>query len=156
MYHYSKHSMKQRATLHTVAQLGLDFTLIRHDFKIIQGGRTDEQQWAYYNKGTSTLHPPQGKHLIQPDGFAYAADVHPYVNGKPVDTSATGFRVQQAGQFGYFLAILEQECKDACDDWYGRNGDQFDVRLGANWDMDAELLTDQSFDDWFHIEWIRR
>ncbi|KKL63600.1 hypothetical protein LCGC14_2173520, partial [marine sediment metagenome] len=34
----------------------------------------------------------------------------------------------------------------------GLEGSGYQLRFGINWDRDAEILTDQKFDDWFHIE----
>ncbi|KKN39083.1 hypothetical protein LCGC14_0746790, partial [marine sediment metagenome] len=64
-FKYSQHSLREWSTLHPCLQLILDKVLMTNDFRIDQGGRTEREQWDYYKKGTSKLHPPDGKHLIK-------------------------------------------------------------------------------------------
>ena len=156
-YKYGKKSRKHWLTLHPWLRLVLLKTLARHDHSIDQGGRTREQQLAYFNAGTSTLKPPKGKHLLRVDPskefmgmWALAADVTPFINGVRLATRGRKFGPAQQAQFGYFLGIL----KEVADRTLAETG--WEIRLGVNWDMDAEILTDQKFDDWFHVELVWR
>lgn len=153
---FGRGSRRELATIYPWLQLILIKTLERHDLGIIQGGRTDGEQWDVFNKGSSTLHPPDGKHLLREDPLVYfegkwsfAADVIPYINGRSLATHGSNFGPSQRAQFAYFLGIL----KEVADNVLAGTG--WDIRLGVNWDMDAEILTDQDFDDWFHIELVR-
>lgn len=50
------------------------------DFTVFDGLRTAEEQEEYVRTGVSkTL---KSKHLKQPDGWGYAVDLVPYINGK--------------------------------------------------------------------------
>lgn len=171
MYRYGRKSKEERATLYPRLQNILDKTLIRHDHSINNGGRTEDEQWAVFNNGTSTLHPPNGKHLLRPDPskkdsrlhrfmplvmrkkvklYSFAADVCPYINGRRLATDRENFGPNQKAQFAYFLGILKEVADQELE------GTGWEIRLGINWDMDAEILTDQSFQDWFHCELVWR
>ena len=148
MYKFSQHSEGENQSLYPWLHLILIKTLKRHDFRNDQGGRTDDEQWAVYNSGASTLHPPNGKHLLKPDPsgrfageWSFAADVCPYINGKRVATGKESFGTAQQAQFAYFLSQLKSVADEVLE------GTGWKVRLGINWDQDAEILTDQNFDD---------
>ncbi len=157
MYTYGRKSTEQRRLLHPWLQLVLLKTLALHDHSVDQGGRTDTEQWEVYNRGASTLHPPDGKHLLGQDpakefngAWSFAADVCPYINGQRVATSKDAFGPVQQAQFAYFLATLKAVADSVL------SGTGWEIRLGVNWDMDAEILSDQDFDDWFHVELVWR
>ena len=155
MYKYGRKSKAQKRSLYPWLQLILMKVLLRHDHSIDQGGRTDKRQWALYNHKPprTTLHPPNGKHLLRydPSGefkgkWAFAADVCPYINGRRLATGAKSFGPNQKAQFAFFLSMVQLEAEHVL------KGTGWKIRLGINWDMDAEILTDQRFDDWFHVE----
>jgi len=154
-YRFGTHSRRQLATLHPSFQAVLHEVLETDDFAIDQGGRTEAQQWEYYNAGTSQLHPPDGKHLIQPDGWAYAADLCPWINGHRLATDAESFGPYQMAQFAWFLRRVEQVGEYLLRAQALVTGEHFHLRFGINWDGDAEILTDQKFQDWFHVEMVR-
>jgi len=156
MNSYSQHSIKQRATLHPLLRNILDEVLITDDLRIDQGGRTDEEQWAVFNSGASTLHPPDGQHLIREVEYngeiiscSLAADICPYINGKRLATDAENFGPYQMSQFTWFL----RKVKEVGDRLLEGTG--YKIRFGIDWDGDNEILTDQSFQDFFHVELIK-
>ena len=93
--------------------------------------------------------------MIQPDGYAYAADLEPYINGKPIATDPESFKGVQMAQFAFFLGILKETADRYLNDYYHQTNQRFVMRLGINWDQDAEILSDQDFDDWYHVELVR-
>ena len=157
MFRYGRDSRKEHRTLYPWLQLVLLKTLVIHDHSCDQGGRSDREQWDFFNAGTSTLHPPDGKHLLRKDPtrqfaglWAFAADVTPFIEGRRLATRGARFGPDQRAQFAYFLARLKGIADELLE------GTGWELRLGINWDMDATILTDQSFDDWFHVELVRR
>ena len=121
-----------------------------HDFKVLQGGRSWDEQQAAFDGGYSTLAPPKGKHLIQPDGCSYAADIVPFVRGKQIATGKLSFGPTQQAQFAYFLGVVK-----TIADQYLITRPEYGLRLGINWDEDDVILADQDFDDWFHVELVK-
>ena len=156
-FHYGRRSLEQRSMVYPWLQLILEKTLAVHDHSIDQGGRSEEQQREYHRLGVTTLLPPDGAHLLKPDPtsqffgrWSFAVDVCPYINGRRLATDRAGFGHMQKAQFIRFLAIIEQ---------IGRNvlGDtRWALRFGINWDMDEEILTDQTFQDYFHVEIVQK
>jgi peptidoglycan L-alanyl-D-glutamate endopeptidase CwlK len=64
--------------LQDVVRLAIGYST--QDFTVYEALRTIEQQKKYVSAGASwTL---KSKHLKQPDGYAHAVDLVPYVNGK--------------------------------------------------------------------------
>ena len=156
MYRYSNHSLKQLEKVHPYLQQILGEVLETDDFKVKQGGRTEKEQWEFYNEGTSTLHPPDGKHLIQPDGYCYAVDIVPFINGKQLATDKESFNAARQAQFAFFLRRVQDVGESYLDMLkFSNGGGKWKLRLGINWDGDGEILTDQKFDDWFHVELIK-
>lgn len=155
-YRYGKHSQKELRPVHPWLGKIAYKTLETDDHKVLTGGRSVKKQQAVFDSGHSKLAPPKGKHLIQPDGFAYAIDVVPYIKGKPLATDAKNFGSAQQAQFAWFLRKFYENGKEILAEV---NKDlpkekQWALRFGNNWNMDSEILTDQDFDDWFHIELI--
>ncbi len=155
-FHYGRRSLEQRNMVYPWLQLILEKTLAVHDHSIDQGGRSDEQQREYHRLGVTTLLPPDGKHLLKPDPtgqffgrWSFAVDCCPYINGRRLATDKARFGPNQRAQFTRFLAIVEQIGRDVLADtgWA--------LRFGINWDMDEEILTDQTFQDFYHIETVR-
>ncbi len=101
------------------------------DFKVLEGHRNKETQNRYYEKGTSTLRWPDGKHNRIP---SLAMDVAPY----PIDWSNHPKAISRFYLLaGVILAVA----------------DELGVKLrwGGDWDGDWDLF-DQNFDDLGHFE----
>ena len=91
----SKFGKKSLQSLHGVhPKLGLLMTeAIKdtpHDFTITDGGRTAAQQKALYDKGRTAPgeivtkldgYKKKSNHQAKEDGYYYAVDLYPYVNG---------------------------------------------------------------------------
>ena len=161
MFKFSAHSKTQLATLHPKLQAVLREVLKTDDFKILEGGRTPELQQHYFDTGRSTLKPPDGNHLIQLDGMAYAADLWPYIGGKGLVVPTMQELQNMAGpdfarglnaycQFAWFIrrVMMVGKCK------FNRPGraPQWKLRSGMDWDGDNIALSDQTFQDFPHIE----
>jgi len=58
-------------------QLALGYSEV--DFTVVEGARTLEKQREYVSKGASRT--MKSYHLIQPDGYAHAVDLYPWVDG---------------------------------------------------------------------------
>ena len=128
----SKENLKTLDTLlASVLESALESSLI--DFSIVEGHRGKEKQNQYYNDGRSKIQWPNGKHNFIP---SEAVDAVPFVNGK----------LSWKAPHCIFLAgvIL-------------RTGRMYEVRIrwGGNWDMDAEPITDQDFQDLVHYELVK-
>jgi peptidoglycan L-alanyl-D-glutamate endopeptidase CwlK len=102
------------------------------DCTVIEGHRTKEKQNEYFAAGKSKLKWPEGKHCADP---SLAADVAPYINGK------TSYNTNHCLYFaGYVMGTAQQL--------------GIKIRSGYDWDMDNEVITDQSFNDGVHFELI--
>ncbi len=157
-YKYGYKSNRQRKTLYPWIQLIFLKVLEVHDHSLDQGGREDSEQWALFNADppATTLHPPDGKHLLRVDPtemfdglWSFAVDTTPWINNRRLATRGDQFGPEQQAQFARFLGIVEQIGRDVL------SGTGWHLRFGYNWDEDAEILTDQDFDDFFHIEIVR-
>ena len=157
MYHYGRKSSTQLSTLHPHLQHIFTKVLETDDHSVDQGGRTFNEQWDLFNADPprTTLHPPDGKHLIQSDGWAYAADITPWLNGKRLVTSEEGFGPYQMAQFAWFLRKVKEVGAIYLARIEQDTGQKWKLRFGIDWDGDGEILTDQKFQDWFHVELIR-
>lgn len=156
MYRYGRKSKAQLSTVHPFLQLIMIRVLLTDDHSIDQGGRSIGQQQAYFDRKASKLRPPKGKHLMRFDPtkqfggtWAFAVDTCPYIHGRRLATSAAKFGPDQRAQFAWFLRRVEQEGHRLLD------GTGWKLRFGINWDGDAEILTDQKFLDWDHVEMLR-
>jgi hypothetical protein len=154
-YKFSNHSKEQLMTIHPFLQLIIIKALAKHDLKVRQGGRPEKEQWEAFNAGRSKLAPPKGKHLLRPDPsgqfdglWSLAGDVEPFVNGKPLRTVGASFTGTEQAKFAWFLGLLSNIAEEVLE------GTEWQLRFGVNWDMDAEILSDQDFDDWFHVELV--
>jgi hypothetical protein len=177
MYNYSGHSQEQRSTLHSYLSIILDRTLETDDLRIDQGARSREDQWAAFRRGASKVQgDAEYPHMVREDGRCYAADIWPYINGKRLQVPSMASivnTVQEAGpddetieawltsavgryaQFAYFIRRVEEVATIYFAEIEAISGERWVLRWGGNWDMDAEILTDQNFDDYPHVE-IRR
>lgn len=100
------------------------------DVSLLYGYRDRELQNTLFENGMSTLRYPDSKHNHQP---SLAVDLQPYPRpqAEPKLWGALGYiagrAIERATQMG------------------------FTIRWGGDWDGDGDM-TDQSFDDLFHIE----
>jgi peptidoglycan L-alanyl-D-glutamate endopeptidase CwlK len=138
-FRYSQHSLTQRETLHGDLQLILDEVLKIHDLRIVEGFRPEEKQNEMYRKGLSKLPWPRGRHNQQP---SEAADLLPFVNGKPIGWEAT----RQWDYFGGLVIGVAAQLR-------ARESVTHRIRWGGDWSRDHDLR-DQSFNDLMHFELI--
>lgn len=61
--------------------VGLTIHMTKQDFTVYEGGRSLARQKQMVRQGTS--HTMSSKHLVQPDGYAHAVDLVPWINGLP-------------------------------------------------------------------------
>ena len=100
------------------------------DCTVIEGHRTKEKQNEYFAAGKSKLKWPEGKHCSNP---SLAVDVAPFIGGK------ISYNTNHCLYFaGYVMATA--------------NSLGIKLRSGYDWDMDNEVVTDQSFNDGVHFE----
>ena len=127
---WSNRSKAQYDTLHPDLQWILD-TILEEvaDISIIEGYRNEERQNSLYPDFTQ-LKYPNGKHNKYP---SIAVDIQPY----PVPER----REKLWAALAYIAASAIQIGK--------RRG--IVVRWGGDWDSDGDL-TDQNFDDLYHLE----
>jgi hypothetical protein len=102
------------------------------DISLVCGHRTKDEQNAAFDAGYSQLRWPAGKHNKLP---SIAVDLQPY----PYPTATNKLWAS--------LAYIAGRAHDIAHD------EGFKVRWGGDWDGDGDL-TDQNFDDLFHIEVI--
>lgn len=126
---YSKKSMRKLNTCHpNLKRLFLE-VVKEFDNTIIEGHRGKVRQNRYFEKGSSKVKYPDGKHNKKPSA---AVDSAPWLNGKIV------YEPRQCYFYaGYVKAKAES---------MGIN-----IRLGADWDGDKDI-NDQKFRDIIHFE----
>jgi peptidoglycan L-alanyl-D-glutamate endopeptidase CwlK len=121
--------------LKTLVDLAIYRTPVDFGIAWMGGKRTAEEQNRLFKKGVSKKDGYNKKSKHQ---GGKAVDILPYLNGKPV----IGKQAKK-----YYLIIIGVMFSCASEL-------QIKIRCGANWDMDQEFLSDQSFDDLPHIELI--
>lgn len=171
MPQFGEHSRAQLATVHPLLQGILQQVIVTDDFAVTQGGRTDAEQWAAFNSGNSKEHPPRGNHLIQPDGFAYAADLWPCPGGKMLavpswkemvdhvkgaDAAEAAKYLQDAVaaycQFVWLMRKVEEVGLGYLEAHRLTTGERYHLRFGIDWNGNGIVLLDQDFDDYPHVE----
>ena len=124
--------------LHTVHE-HLKFVLLEAieymDFAIICGHRSEHEQREAFNNGFSKLNWPNSKHNVFP---SLAVDIAPYYKSEP------HIRWNRLYEFVYLQGMIIGIAR--------RRG--IVLRSGINWDMDDELITDQGFNDFPHLEMV--
>lgn len=93
MYQFGKKSLKNLEKIHPnlVKIMTESIKTSPYDFSIVDGVRTVERQQALYSKGRENpgaivtnadgiIH--KSNHQIKSDGYAYAVDLSPYIDGK--------------------------------------------------------------------------
>lgn len=100
------------------------------DISLISGFRRQAEQDLLFRSGLSKLRWPDSRHNTNP---SQAVDLqpYPYPSYDPKLWGALGYIAGRA----YRIAVEEG----------------FEIRWGGDWDGDGEM-TDQEFDDLFHIE----
>lgn len=168
MYRFSRHSQKQLATLHPLLREVLATAIRDDDFRVDQGGRTREEQWEAFRTGRSRV-PGDADfaHRVREDGYAYAADIWPYVKGQRLAVPSWGEIVEMDredvrravaayAQFAWLMRNIWEIGRGLLEAHRLQTGQNFYLRLGLNWNRDAEILTDQTLWDFPHVELRRR
>lgn len=124
-------SKAQYDTLHPDLQWLLDTVLEEvADISILKGHRDEAEQNAAYDSGHSKLRWPNGNHNKMP---SVAVDIQPY----PLPERREKLWAALAYIAGRAIEIGKRR---------GLN-----IRWGGDWDQDGDL-TDQNFDDLYHLE----
>ena len=102
------------------------------DFGIayLGGRRTAEQQHELFDEGRSTK---DGFVKLSKHQSGKAFDVIPFVNGRVVENP---------WNYAMIISAILIKAKEF----------ELDIRSGTDWDGDGEFLTDQTFQDYGHIE----
>ena len=128
---WSNNSLKVYNTLHN--NLKVLVTRIRDevtDISLIFGYRDRETQNIMFDNDRSKLRYPDSKHNRKPS-LAVDLQPYPFPEHEPKLWGALGYIA------GHAFRIAEEE--------------GFKIRWGGDWDRDGDM-TDQNFDDLFHIE----
>ncbi len=142
MNKFSKSSQKKLNTCHSDLKLimatALEFSNI--DFGIAEGHRSIELQQKYFREGKSKIDGinKKGKHNYSP---SLAADIYLWINRHASWNKKS---------LCYIAGIIHAVTKIL----YSQHKITHKIRWGGNWDMDGEILTDQSFNDFPHFELI--
>jgi len=107
------------------------------DFSVIQGYRGYAEQTKYFNEGKSKLPYPYSKHNSTRAGEpeSRAIDLAPYINKK------SSFEKEHCVFLaGHIMSTAKRL--------------NYTLRWGGDWDMDTEVITDQSFQDLVHFELV--
>ena len=140
---FGARSIEQLSTCHKDLQkifyTAIEITDI--DFGISEGQRSTQKQRQYFDQGKSKIDGiiKKGKHNYVP---SLAADIYIYKNGK----------AEWGNEDLTYIAGL---IKGVSELLYEYGEVDHKIRWGGNWDMDGEILVDQSFDDRPHFELIK-
>lgn len=102
------------------------------DISLTSGYRDREEQNGLHENGLSTLRWPDSKHNRKP---SLAVDLQPYPYPRR--------EVKLWAALGYIAGNAQRIAKE----------EGFRIRWGGDWDGDGDI-TDQTFDDLFHLEKI--
>jgi len=142
MYEFGATSKGRLATCHADLQLIMNeaIKVSRVDFGIAEGYRSLGKQMQYFKEGKSKIDgvSVKGKHNVTP---SLAVDIYPFVNGKALWDNE---------HLSYLSGIIDSVAQSLL----GKGQIRHQVRWGGNWDMDGQILIDQSFDDRPHFELI--
>ncbi len=137
-------SQKVWDTLDPRLQLVVDFVRdVISDISLIEGHRNEEDQNAAFDRGASKLRWPQGSHNASP---SRAVDLQPYPMPNVRATDPDKARLANLKLWGTLGLIA-----GAARTYAFANG--FRLRWGGDWNGNG-ILTDQTFDDLFHIELV--
>jgi len=123
-------SLAVRATLDERLQLLVDKLLWYMDVSLLDGYRDERQQAELYGLEKTQVRWPHSKHNSEP---SMAVDMQPYP------------RPENENELWAALGYMAGLCYMIAE----RHG--FAVRWGGDWNRDGDL-TDNNFDDLFHIE----
>ena len=174
MYKYGTRSRGHLSTTHAHLQMIFEEVLEKHDHSVTCGERLPDVQQAFFNSGQSkvpgrTANGQVNEYPHMPrEGGAWAIDVWPYVDNKPVvvpDYSEIVSRIYEGererylvealgryAQFAFFAAIV----METANRYFDRlPGDPLRLVWGGNWDEDASILVDQGFDDFPHFQMVQ-
>ena len=129
MPRFGRRSKTNLRTAHLDLIRLFDKVIKEYDCSILQGYRNQEEQDRLYYEGRSKLQYPDSKHNSNP---SLAVDVIPY----PIDWN-------DRERFYHFAGYVKGVA----------SGLGIKIRWGGDWDRDGDL-TDQNFNDLFHIEII--
>ena len=132
---FGARSMRNRHTLHESLKDVLDEAILYYDFTILCGHRAKDEQDEAFNNNRSQVQWPNSKHNTFP---SLAVDVAPYYAHAP------HIRLNRLYEFVYLHGIIIGLAARR----------SIKLRSGQNWDMDDELITDQGFNDFPHIELV--
>lgn len=128
---FSKNSRQRLSTCRPDLQdLFKKVDMLGFECTIVEGHRGQVQQNLYYETNKSKVQWPNGNHNSTP---SRAVDVAPYIN-RAVSWNKYHC-IYFAGVVFGVAAILSIK-----------------IRWGGNWDADAEVVTDQDFQDLAHFE----
>lgn len=127
---WSARSNAVRDTLDPFLQELVDYILQHINISLICGFRNEQEQNAAFDAGASTLRWPDGNHNQLP---SKAVDLQPY----PYPTDS----LKLWASLGYIAGLAAEYAR-----WRGRR-----IRWGGDWNGDGSM-TDQNFDDLFHLE----
>ncbi len=132
---FGQSSFSKLSTCHPDLQ-ALFFEVIKNfDCSVIEGHRPEVEQDLYFEKGTTKLKWPHGKHNAQP---SMAVDVSPY----PIAWNNT----KRFYWFAGYVMGIAQKLKDEGKMTHS-------VRYGGDWDGDDDI-DDNAFADLVHFELV--
>lgn len=150
MFKFGKTSKDRLESAHKDLRLIME-TAIRYsdvDFGIAEGHRSVARQKELYAQGRTK----PGKIVTWVDGVtklskhnlspSMAVDIYAFINGKAVWHGET---------ITYLMGII----KAASEMLFEKGLISHRLRWGGNWDMDGEILTDQTADDRPHVELVK-
>ena len=143
---YGERSLKVREELHPDLQKIFDTVIKKFDHSLVEGYRGKEAQDKAFEKGTSQVRFPNGKHNIFP---SIAVDAYPYPMN---DLNASTARereiyIQRMSYFaGFVMGIASM--------LYEQGKISHKLVWGADWNSDTELK-DHSFRDYPHFELLK-
>ncbi len=144
MYRFGITSKKRLSTCHGDLQLIMNeaIKISDVDFGIAEGYRTVERQQQLYRLRKSKIDGiiKKSKHNMKP---SMAVDIFPVIKG---------LAKWDEEHLSYLSGIIHA----VSERLYKSHRISHRVRWGGNWDMDGEILIDQSFDDRPHFELVKK
>lgn len=147
-YQFGNTSLERLQTCHKELQILMKASLANSDvdFGIAVGERTVEEQRKLFKDGKSKLNPDtdleKAKHVTTKDRpWAEAVDIYAWVN------SSASYRSEH---IIYLMGIIRATHTTL----YNLGVLERKIRWGGNWDLDGEVVTDQTFQDLVHVELI--
>lgn len=142
MYRFSETSRKRLQTCHPDLIAIFEEAIKRSpiDFGIAEGQRSIEDQQKYFREGKSKIDgiTKKGKHNYNP---SLAVDIYAFFSGK-------------ASWDKDHLCVIAGVVIAVSDILYEGGATDHRLRWGGNWDMDGEVISDQSFQDLPHFELV--